>query len=751
MKPAEQTRSFLFILFLLLTLSVFSGVFAADKVTLSAAGDDLAAGTVVQMGSADPDKTKQDEQPLSVVSGGSGQDDQTVTIDFSGSGQDEQPLSVVSGGSGQDDQTVTIDFKGKGQDEQQLSVESGGSGANIRTITIEFSGAEKENQTITVDYADEWLLQPDDVYNHKLMQASFALAAAGFRDKRMDLSQKDHHILDFFAKTGYNDPRTIDFNVIPSIDTIGTAIAHKKIGDAVVIAVSISGNNYQGEWAGNLTIDDDNRVKGFNDAADKVMTRLINYIRDYDLKGNLRLWTAGYSRSAAVTNDFAADAVDSGFFQAVYAYTFATPRTTRDEDADQYHTIFNMINPFDMVPMSPFPEWGFVRYGTDLFFPAVETDSRWYTLQQDVYEKYFAEHGEKIVLNPQISKNLHTVFDYLAFFISSAESYKTNVQTPLVEYIQTRDMQSLLHEMSQMISSDKISEYLLRRDEIARYQMHEFYNFLDFLTQFIYTSLVGQHNIDAANIYWDPGLSVQENLAFNHYDKTYRAWLFSNDDPEAILSNEANYAHVVIQGDVDVDVFDEDLNFIVHVNNEFDSYSYSIEDVSMPDYAGVDSDTFVYFERQKGQTLIILPLDQIFHVGIYSHKDQQIRVSYVEFSSEKLQADLRYIYLDDYDEGEYYLETFDPEKEREYTTEELQDMGVIVIEPWSNRAVYSPTAIMRLENEGVSHPSAKILLIVIGLLFILLIILVVLAIILICKLIRKILKKTAFRSAPQTD
>ena len=663
-------------------------------------------------------------------------------------------LSVFSGvfAEGSSDLlTVAAEVPAAEADIQAVSDGSVGTVPDIQTITVEYSGAEPENQTITVDYADEWLLQPDDVYNHKLMQASFVMAATAFRDKTRNLSQKDYNILDFFAKTGFTETRTYDFDVIPSIDTIGTAIAYKTVGNAVLIAVSISGNNYSGEWAGNMTIDDDNRVKGFNDAADRVMERLQGYIRQYHLEGDLRLWTAGYSRSAAVTNDFAADAVDSGLFQAVYAYTFGTPRTTRKENADQYHSIFNMINPFDMVPMSPFPEWGFVRYGIDLYFPSIETDSRWYGLQENVYQNYLSQYGDVIVLNPQISKNLHTVFDYLAFFISSAYSYKTNVQDPLVEFIQTRDIKTLLHEISKMISFEKIREYLLRRDEIARYQMHELYNFLDFLTQFIYTGLIGHHNMNAANIYWDPKLSVQENLAFNHYDKTYRAWLFSTDDPEDLLSRKADYAHVVIRGDVDVDVFDEKFNFIVHVNNELDSSSYLIDDVRMPSYTGVDSDTFIYFERQKDQTLLILPLDQVFHVGIYSHEDQQIRVSYVEFSADKLQADLRYIYLDDYAAGEYYVETFDPEKERKYTTEELQGMGVLVVEPWSNEIVYSPTAIMRLENEGIPHPSPKILLIFIGVVFLLLVLLFVWIIILICKVIRRILKKPEYRPGSQTD
>lgn len=577
-----------------------------------------------------------------------------------------------------------------------------------RSITVEYSGAEPENQTITVDYSDDWLLQPDDIYNHKLMQASFALAAAGFRDKSRDLSQKDYNILDFFAQAGFIEPRTIDFDVTPSIDTIGTAIAHKYAGDAILIAVSISGNNYQGEWAGNLTIDDDNRVKGFNDAAYRVMNRLEKYIRDYDLSGDLRLWVAGYSRSAAVTNDFAADATESGLFQAVYAYTFATPRTTKETDVDKYHNIFNLINPFDIVPMSPFPEWGFTRYGIDLYFPSMETDSNWFGLQAEALRVFESVSDEEIIINPQMNKDLHMVFDYLAFFVNSANSYKTTYQNLLVNFVKNRDFGTLLNDLSEQISFSAIRDYLKLRDKIVRYQMHEVYNFLDYISQLIYTGFIAQRSQLSDDFGWNPRYSAQENIAFNHYDKTYRSWLFSNNDPDALLLPEPEYTHVVIQGDVDVDVFDESGDFVIHINNN-NSLSYTSDEVRMPSFTGGISQMLIYADRQGKQTLIVLPLDQVFTVGIYSHKKQDIRVSYTEYSADKLHADVRYIYYDTYDTGEYYSEVFDPEKERYYTAEDLQNMGVLVVEPWSGDIVYSPTAIMRLENSGISHPSPIIL------------------------------------------
>ena len=115
------------------------------------------------------------------------------------------------------------------------------------SITVSYSNASDELQTITADFSDEWLLQPDDVYNQKLAQASFAMAAAGFRSKIYSLSERDHDILDFFNQAGFVDPRSDDYHKPTGANTVASVIAHKKIGDATLIGVSISGNNYENE------------------------------------------------------------------------------------------------------------------------------------------------------------------------------------------------------------------------------------------------------------------------------------------------------------------------------------------------------------------------------------------------------------------------------------------------------------------------------------------------------------------------
>ena len=47
-----------------------------------------------------------------------------------------------------------------------------------------------------------------------------------------------------------------------------------------------------------------------------------------------------------------------------FTYAFATPNTTTSVKADEYKTIFNVVNEDDMVPYMPLQKWGFRKYGT---------------------------------------------------------------------------------------------------------------------------------------------------------------------------------------------------------------------------------------------------------------------------------------------------------------------------------------------------------------------------------------------------
>ncbi len=201
-------------------------------------------------------------------------------------------------------------------------------------------------------------------------------------------------------------------------------------------------------------------------------------------------------------------------------------------------------------------------------------------------------------------------------------------------------------------------------------------------------------------------------------------------------------------GDVDVEIYDEAGNFVEGINRE-GYISTDIKESINPSFQGGLSETILYAERLGHQTLIVLPTDQKFTVFIRSNTDQNIRISYVEYSANKLHADVRYVYYDHYDAGETFPEELDPDIDRNLTTEELQEMGVLVVEPWSKDIVYSPTAVMRFENDGIFHPSPIFLLIFLLLVFNLAVYILIRIIILVIKGIIKLIRllKTAVTAA----
>ncbi len=105
--------------------------------------------------------------------------------------------------------------------------------------------------------------------------------------------------------------------------------------------------------------------KGFDIAANRFLKHIKDYISDINevYKGELVFWVTGHSRGAAISNILSAKLIDSR--NRVFAYTFASPNTTTDihYNDSKYHSIFNIVNEDDFVPMLPLNDWGFNRYG----------------------------------------------------------------------------------------------------------------------------------------------------------------------------------------------------------------------------------------------------------------------------------------------------------------------------------------------------------------------------------------------------
>ena len=105
--------------------------------------------------------------------------------------------------------------------------------------------------------------------------------------------------------------------------------------------------------------------KGFALAASRIKAKFDSYATERAASGAEKIiLLTGHSRGAAIANILGKVYEDDGNWTS-FTYTFATPRTTTNENASSCKTIFNILNSDDLVTELPLKTWGFARYGTD--------------------------------------------------------------------------------------------------------------------------------------------------------------------------------------------------------------------------------------------------------------------------------------------------------------------------------------------------------------------------------------------------
>ena len=269
----------------------------------------------------------------------------------------------------------------------------------------------------------------------------------------------------------------------------------------------------------------------------------------------------------------------------------------------------------------------------------------------------------------------------------------------MLRFWQDKDLKALINTIIHKIDINDILQSIQDQRSGRSKRLYEFYNFMDFNAQVSFRSFISS-KFGSDDDYWNNGLSLQENLAFGHYDKSYRFWLFVSDDPEELFTEDPGYLHLSIVGNVDVEVLDGQGDLI----EQFDHEGWFIIEPDViynPDFHGKTSQSILYMERNGNQTMIELPCDQKYTVYIKSNTDQVIQVSMMEYTAQKLKANILYIYEDHYSKDEGYPETVDPEKERLVTAEQLEEENVLSVSyVWDENSDYSPTEVMRMENTG---------------------------------------------------
>lgn len=237
-------------------------------------------------------------------------------------------------------------------------------------------------------YSDDYFKKSGKDYDVHLSTLSMELAEASVSSTREPFTpegyaHKNRDVIAFLEDVGFSDIEiNEDYRTKPTKDSIGVACAHKKIvqdgKEYTMIAIVPRSAGYEMEWGNNFELGSEGDATGFDNSSDKCLDFTRDYIEKTGLSGDIKVWTVGYSRGAAITNLTAKKLIDDPNAvlgdavtlapEDLYAYTFGTPiaadsaQSPRDE---KYSGIFNIYQDSELPSVMAPVEMGFDRYGTD--------------------------------------------------------------------------------------------------------------------------------------------------------------------------------------------------------------------------------------------------------------------------------------------------------------------------------------------------------------------------------------------------
>ena len=552
--------------------------------------------------------------------------------------------------------------------------------SGAESITVPFPDfSETEALEWEFPYSDDYFSEPSGRFQPELAKASMGLAVSAFRNNK---GVMENQYATYLEGAGFSDIYSFGYDQETSKDTLSGVIAHKKIGDHTLIAAVPCGQGYRNEWAGNLEVGDEERHVGFNKAAGIMEKEILSYIEEHQLEGPLKLWMSGFSRASAVSNLTAADMIDSGLFEDVYAYLFAVPRTTKDPDCSDYTGIYNICGKFDPIPQIPAQAWGYERYGTDLYTPAVEMDSQYLPLASKAWDVSEEFMGEDFWYNPEVNYQLHLMIEFLCELFPTNAEYARKLQDNLMEIWGEPNEDTFLYilidAMSQLEDLDSRQEY---SSEI----------FVDYLT-YVISSYLKADQSQVRKGYWNPDQSVAENVMREHMPYTYIDWIFSDNDIEPLYYGPETTRRAYFDGDVDVEVL-KDGYMISGIDHNGDWIIPPEDQITISNLSAN-----VLMTRNGTLTMLCLPFDGDYQVRIKAHRDGAIVFCHVLCTPEQTFGMMDTFYALSGEKGTYLLD-YDPLNE-EFLLSTEGDLEYSLYEvPYE----YSTTMIMAEESATSSH------------------------------------------------
>lgn len=468
-------------------------------------------------------------------------------------------------------------------------------------------------------FSDDIFFKPSTKYNHFLARQSIGLAMSAFQlfdedgIETGDTNDKGT-LADYLVDNDFNEIRIDDYEKETSLYTVGSAIAKKTITkddeNYDLIVVAIRGGKYKKEWESNMTLGIDYRHQGFNYAAQLVTDRVLGYISLSKYENPIKLWITGFSRAAAIANIVSANLNESLFLseEDIYSYTFATPQvTTRVEK--EYKNIFNIIGASDLVPQVPPHDWGFQRYGRDIFLPGAEFNSDFnykYTKVQNELKKL----GIDTYYNVDLNFRNRILAGILFEFGSDLYNYNLVIQDLFVDLLEKKEINEYLN---------LIRKTLIEWEKETPENNDSKDNFINYLVGMLPDILTGKG-------FMKDKVSTSKGkaslIAHEHYPELYLYWLYNFTEEELFDTNN-NFAYVILNGNARYEIKDKDANQILF---EIDSKgNKTISQVAK------DNNLDITLLSYGGKTIIVLPYDRNYELSYVANNNTNIDIEIIPY------------------------------------------------------------------------------------------------------------------------
>ena len=477
---------------------------------------------------------------------------------------------------------------------------------NIRSTTEPFQ--------YEIDFADYPFWRPATIYDGNLAMMSLTMAMCA--NRALNLRQEPEkdfnpslNVERFFADAGFTDIRKDDYSKETSMYTVSTAIGSRRMeheGEEpfTLIAVGVCGAFYKNEWQSNMTPGDGDVHEGFASAAGLVIDRVSGYILSRGIKGRIKLWISGFSRAAAISNLVAGTLVKDGVLakEDVYAYTFATPAAVFHPAESGFENIFNIISPMDLVPQVMPSEWGFGRYGRDLFLPLTEFSSLGTIVMHARREVALEYFGIDTTYSPALNLRMRLLFSLLMEILESRDHYNAIFQPAVVGIMQRKNASNTLATLrALLLQSGRNKDY--DRTAVDR--------FLNFAFR-VFDNVLTRRELAATNTN-SGGAAIR--LLNEHREDTYLACI--NIIHQNFFETDLSFTYVLIRGPVQVRVFSPE-------DAEFEAVLPEKETPMVDD--AYENGQLIYMERLKNVSILAIPRDLDYRVEWEAMGDGTVEV-----------------------------------------------------------------------------------------------------------------------------